>query len=96
MSSDGPKSGRMGFGYQQAVEAGVPYEQPKSTARLNLDSLLKKRPEYKARVMRELKEGGRADRILNDLRDEGVAGKYYIAFYSGQDAEQFVDDRYTD
>ncbi len=93
MSSDGPKSGRVGFGYNQAVEAGAPYEQSKSPSRINLDNFLKRRPEYRNRVTSELERGRRADHILQNLRKEGADGRYYAAFYSSQG---FAKDKYTD
>jgi len=90
MSKDGPASGRMGFGYQQAMEAGAPYQGPKSPAAANLAQLLVRYPELRRRAAAMIKKGKRVDSILWDLQQSGKAGQFWIDLYRGEDAEEWV------
>ena len=80
MSADGPGGTRRVFGYRQSREAGVPHLAPKSDAAVGLEVLLQQRPHLAADVDSKKAEGKRSDTIVQELRDEGKAGKYCLGF----------------
>ncbi len=86
MSKDGPPSGRMIFSPRQE----------KSTAAINLSKLLAERPHLRVRADEMSKQGLRADMIVKQFRESGDAGRFYVAFYRGEDEDEFVIDRYSD
>ena len=94
MSADGPRGRRLGFGFQQAREAGAPFVTGRSNARINLDQLLNLRPHLRAYVIGELEAGRKASAILKELRDDGHAGNYWVGWFGGEDGEEFLDERY--
>ena len=84
MSKDGPKSGRVGFGFNQAKEAGAPYKGEKTIAKINLENFVKKFPHVRKRVKEELKAGKRANTILNKLREEGLGERYSVEYFGDE------------
>ena len=52
--ADGPKSGRMGYGFEQAKGAGVPYTAPRPIGVINAENRQKNQDEKRlARIQRE-------------------------------------------
>lgn len=95
MGKDGPPSGRIGHGFRQA-EAGAPFTGPRSTARINLDQLLKRRPVLRAEAERLLASGDRADTVLESLRFAGRDGRFAVELYRGPDGDTWVRTDYAD
>lgn len=81
MSKDGPKSGRMGFGFQQAKESGVPHKGSKSSHQMNLDNFMKLYPHTKDDIRWAIKSGRKAQSILEELREKGRGERYSIEFF---------------
>ena len=97
MTKDGPSSSRIGFGFQQARAAGAPFRSEKSNSKLNLENLLKRRPQLSRKVAALEAQGRRADYILYVLRDvEGLDGRYSIECWRDEDCEELVRTAYSD
>jgi len=65
-------------------------------AALNLRKLLAKRPHLQEKADEMSKQGSRADIILKHFRESGDAEQFYAAFYRGEEADEFVRDRYSE
>lgn len=95
MSRDGPSAGR--FGFQQAAAAGAPYRAPRSNSQLNLENLVKRRPELAQKVADLKALGKRANDILYILRDlEGLDGRYSIDCWRDKDFDDLARTGYSD
>jgi hypothetical protein len=90
MTKDGPPSGRMGFGYQQAMEAGAPYQGPKSSAAANLAQLLVQHPQLRRKAAAMIKNGERAGTVLLNLQNSGKAGHFWLDLYRGADGQEWA------
>lgn len=86
----------MGFGFRQAVKAGAPYSGPRSTARINLEQVLKRRPGLRAEAEKRLASGDRADIVLGGLRDSGRDGRFAVELYRDADCGNWVRTDYAD
>lgn len=96
MSKDGPASGLIGFGFQQAKEAGAPHFVGRSNSALNLERLLKERPHLRAKAAALVKSGTRVDAVLGVLRDLGLAGSYYVEFLRGENRDEWAAEEWSD
>lgn len=91
---DGPASGRMGFGYRQHREAGVPFQPPPSNGQLNLRQLLTRHPKLRDRVEAALRDGQRPASIIEDLRLEGCDGSFSVVLCKDREGEDFIEERF--
>lgn len=91
---DGPKSGRMGFGYQQHRDAGVPFRAPPSVADQKARDFIAKYPQVKDYVERRRADGARVDTILSELREDGVEGPYCIECWYDGGRERLAERTY--
>lgn len=97
MTRDGPSSTRIGFGFPQARDAGAPFRAERSNSKINLENLLKRRPELGQRVAALKAEGKRADVILNILREvEALVGRYAIVCWRDEECEDWAKTEYDD
>jgi hypothetical protein len=65
-----------------------------SVSAVNLEKLIQQRPNLSKRVATLLKSGKRVDAILAELRNSGLAGRYYVEFVRNDEwaAEEWSDD----
>ena len=96
VSKDGPPSGRIVFGYRQSKDAGVPYSSPKTVGETNLEHFLLRRPGLRARVSTMRQQGIRPNRILNDLREEGLDGQYCVSRWRDPEHTKHAGSKYSD
>lgn len=94
MMRDGPASGRMGFGYRQHREAGVPFRAPSSNGQINLRQFLARHPHLRDRVDAAQRDGQRPASIIEDLRLEGCDGEFSVVLYRGREGNDFVEERF--
>jgi hypothetical protein len=86
----------MGFGYQQAREAGAPYDGGRSNSAINLGRLLAQFPNLRAKAAASLKDGKRPAAVLSQLRGDGDAGRYYVELFRGPTGEIWADEQWSD
>jgi hypothetical protein len=94
-SADGPPQGRMGFGYQQSRDAGVPYIRPSSNGEINLQAFVKRHPDLALEVRKLLLAGNASGAILHELREAGHDGHYAIDFWRDAEAEDWAEIEYS-
>jgi hypothetical protein len=84
MSKDGPKAGRMRFGYREHLEAGAPWLRSASVGQINLHKFMKKhagRIDIMQEAKSRLDRGEPAGMVLGGLREAGYDGKLAIAYW---------------
>ncbi len=96
MSKDGPPSGGIRFGNRQAWKAGVPCPRPRSEGDVNIEAFLSRHPELLQRVLDMKKSGRQAYKILYELREEGLDGKFSVDFWINPEKEKFSHTEYSD
>lgn len=79
---------RLRHGYKEARAAGITRFGQPSVAKTNLEAFLRRHPRLCARVSRMVKLGCHADAILNELRAEGLDGRFALELW--RDAKQKI------
>jgi hypothetical protein len=96
MSGDGPSTIRVGFGVRQALKAHVPCPSPRSSSGINLENFLKRHPELMERVSEMLRKKISADRILEEIRSEGLDGRFSLQLWRDTAQEDLIREDYSD
>lgn len=91
---DGPSSGRMGFGYRQHREAGIPFRAPASNGQMNLRQFVSRHPELSDRVAAAQREGRRPASIIDELRLEGHDGSFSVVLWKDPEGEDYIEERF--
>jgi hypothetical protein len=97
MKQDGPvRSGGVRHGYKEARAAGVPFRAPSSSSAMNLKIFLSKRPHLQSDTEALIKNGKRADAVIEIFRERGDGEKFYVMFFKGVEHSEWDCEFYSD